>query len=193
MSSGPWFVPAHDIIRRPGEAKDFDLDVIVPEAFGNAVIAVPAGDELQISGRLESLHDGVLVSAEITGVAAGECVRCLIPVTEAIDVDFQELFGYPGTSDFDGPDSPDLDYEVQGDGVDLEQVVRDTVVPALPFQPICQEDCEGLCPICGVRLLDHPGHQHDAPVDPRWTALQGIDLQQTALQQGVESDDELPE
>jgi uncharacterized protein len=45
------------------------------------------------------------------------------------------------------------------------------VVLSLPFQPVCQEDCLGLCPECGVRLLDNPGHEHEAPVDPRWAAL----------------------
>ncbi len=171
----PWFISGYDLVRRPGESKDFDLTVVVPEGFGNAVIGIPTGGELRIDGRLESLHDGILVTAEIAGMAEGECVRCLIPIAEPVDVDFQELFGYPGTSDFD--------YEVQGDGVDLEQVVRDTVVPALPFQPVCQEDCEGLCPICGVRLLDHPGHAHDPAADPRWSALAEL----------AQADEELPE
>jgi len=140
--------------------------VTVPEAFGNAVIGVPTGGELEIGGRLESLHDGILVTAEVSGMAEGECVRCLIAIAEPIEVDFQELFAYPGASDFD--------YHVEGEHIDLEQVVRDTVVPALPFQPVCQEDCEGLCPVCGVRLLDYPGHEHEAQVDPRWAALGGL-------------------
>lgn len=49
------------------------------------------------------------------------------------------------------------------------------MVLSLPFQPVCQEDCLGLCPQCGVRLLDNPGHEHEAPVDPRWAALAGLD------------------
>ncbi|GMA88793.1 hypothetical protein GCM10025868_40430 [Angustibacter aerolatus] len=49
----------------------------------------------------------------------------------------------------------------------------DSLVPVLPFQPVCREDCPGLCSECGVRLADHPGHHHDV-VDPRWSALQGL-------------------
>jgi len=167
----PYELSIRDLARRPGESKEFSLAVRVPEAFGNAVIAIPEGGELRIDGRLESLHDGILVTAAVAGTAEGECVRCLIPVAEPVEVDVQELFAYPGTSDFD-----ELDYHVQGDSLDLEQVVRDTVVPALPFQPVCQEDCEGLCPVCGVRLLDHPGHEHETPVDPRWSALNDLKL-----------------
>lgn len=174
--SSPYDVTLRDLSRRAGETKEFALTFAVPEAFGNAVIAVPEGAELEIDGRLESLHDGVLVTARVTSEAVGECVRCLTSVTRAVRVDFQELFAYPGTSDFD--------YQIQGDTLGLEQVVRDTVVPALPFQPVCQEDCEGLCPECGVRLLDHPGHEHEAPVDPRWAALKDLTR---------ESDEKLPE
>jgi len=172
----PYALNIRALARRPGETKPFSLDVAVPEGFGNAVIGVPEGAQLRIDGRLECLHDGVLVTADVETTAVGECVRCLVPLSEPVEVDFQELFAYPGTSDFD--------YQIQGDTLDLEQVVRDTVVPALPFQPVCVEDCEGLCPVCGVRLLDHPGHEHEAAVDPRWAAL--ADLTR-------ESDEQLPE
>jgi uncharacterized protein len=58
-------------------------------------------------------------------------------------------------------------------------LLRDAVVLALPFQPLCQDDCPGLCVECGARLADDPGHQHDEPVDPRWAALQGLTHRET--------------
>ena len=49
--------------------------------------------------------------------------------------------------------------------------MRDAVVLALPFRPLCRPDCAGLCPECGVRLDDaEPGHHHEQ-LDPRWSAL----------------------
>jgi len=124
----------------------------------------------------ESLHDGILVSGRVDATAEGECVRCLIDVALPIEVEFQELFAYSFDEAFD--------YTVHDDYVDLEPVVRDAVVLSLPFQPVCQEDCLGLCPQCGVRLLDNPGHEHEAPVDPRWAALAGLD----GLNDDTESD-----
>jgi uncharacterized protein len=50
-------------------------------------------------------------------------------------------------------------------------VLRDAVVLALPFQPLCQDDCPGLCVECGARLADDPDHRHEDPTDPRWAAL----------------------
>jgi uncharacterized protein len=139
------------------------LDITVPSEFGNDMIGVKADSHLHLNLRLESLHDGILVSAEIDGTAAGECGRCLVEIEEPVQVEFQELFAYSSDEAFE--------YEVHEDTIDLEPVIRDAVVLSLPFQPVCQEDCLGLCPECGVRLLDNPGHEHEAPIDSRWAAL----------------------
>lgn len=113
--------------------------------------------------------EGVLVTGTARAALEGECVRCLEPISDQVEVRFQELFVYDG-QDVD----PDEELEVstlQDDLVDLEPLLRDAVVLALPFQPLCTEDCPGLCAECGARLADDPGHGHDAPVDPRWAAL----------------------
>lgn len=160
-------MPVFDLLYKPGEMREFTLDIVVPEAFGNAVIGVREGAQLTIECRLESLHDGILVTGTAVSSAAGECVRCLDPVAIPVEVEFQELFAYSEDEAFD--------YTVHDNQVDLEQIVRDAVVLSLPFQPVCQAECPGLCPECGVRLLDNPGHEHEAPVDPRWAALAGLE------------------
>jgi uncharacterized protein len=63
---------------------------------------------------------------------------------------------------------------MEGDLIDLEPALRDQVVLALPFTPLCSDDCAGLCPECGVRLDDEPDHKHEDAVDPRWSALGGL-------------------
>jgi uncharacterized protein len=67
-----------------------------------------------------------------------------------------------------------------GDLLDLEPVLRDAVVLALPMSPLCREDCPGLCVECGVPLADAgPGHRHDEAPDPRWAALKQLGDQPT--------------
>ena len=163
LKETPYTVSVVDLVHRPGEMREKSIDVLVDDEMGNAVIGVRKGSKLHIDVRLESLHDGILVSGEVDAMADGECVRCLIDVQLPVEVEFAELFAYSFDEAFD--------YTVQDDHVDLEPLVRDAVVLSLPFQPVCQEDCLGLCPECGVRLLDNPGHEHEAPVDPRWAAL----------------------
>lgn len=163
----PFTIDVFDVLHRPGEMREHELDIVVPEGFGNAVIGVREGAEMSIDVRLESLHDGILVSANVDTTATGECVRCLIDVERPVEVEIQELFAYSHDEAFE--------YEVQDDSLDLEPVIRDAVVLSLPFQPVCQEDCPGLCPLCGARLLDDPGHKHEEPIDPRWAALAGLE------------------
>ena len=58
--------------------------------------------------------------------------------------------------------------------MNLEAPIRDAIVLALPINPVCDEDCEGLCPECGQKWAELPaGHAHEQ-VDSRWSALKGL-------------------
>jgi uncharacterized protein len=71
-----------------------------------------------------------------------------------------------------GPDEEEELPVIDGDFLDLDPVVRDAVVLALPLAPLCRADCPGLCVECGARLADDPSHAHDR-IDPRWAGLAG--------------------
>ena len=144
-------------------------DVEAPADLGTDVIGIPEGSALVLDLRLEAVMEGVLVSGTVRGRAAGECVRCLDDVSLEVEAELQELFVYPGRTPA-GEDDEDL-REFEDDLIDLEPALRDAVVLALPFQPLCQDDCPGLCVECGARLADDPDHTHGEPVDPRWAAL----------------------
>jgi len=165
-TTNPFDVDVRDLMHRPGEMRERTLDFALPEQFGVGAAVVPAGTALGIGLRLEGLHDGVLVTGEVDTSATGECVRCLDPVTIPVQVDFQELFAY----------SPDeaFDFQIRDDHVDLESVVRDAVVLALPFQPVCRPDCPGLDPDTGEKLTDDPERKAREVLDPRWAALEGF-------------------
>jgi uncharacterized protein len=141
--------------------------------MGTEIIAIPAGTDVELNLRLEAVMEGVLVSGRISGVAVGECIRCLDEVRLPLDTQFAELFTYPENQVVEDKDEDVR--SVENDLIDLEPTLRDAVVLALPFQPVCQEDCLGLCSECGVHLTDNPGHTHEI-ADPRWAALQGIPI-----------------
>ena len=116
--------------------------------------------------------EGVLVTGEASAALAGECARCLEEIRDPLTVDFQELFVYDDSRDHRRGDDEDDETSVLHDDLrDLEYVLRDAVVLALPFQPLCREDCPGLCTECGARLADDPDHAHEAAIDPRWATL----------------------
>jgi uncharacterized protein len=156
--------------RRPGSQREVTRTVPAPADLGIEVLSVPEGSPVELDLRLEAVMEGVLVTGTATADLRGECVRCLEPIADQVDVTFQELFVYdaePGESSSEDPEVSML----EDDLVDLEPLLRDAVVLALPFQPLCSPDCPGLCTECGARLADDPDHGHEEPVDPRWAAL----------------------
>jgi len=150
-----------------------------PADLGIEVLHVPEGSPVEFEIRLEAVMEGVLVTGTATAGLTGECVRCLEEIREDVTVDFQELFVYE-ESDTAATEEDGATSRLVGDLLDLEPLLRDAVVLSLPFQPLCRDDCPGLCVECGARLADDPGHQHEEAIDPRWAALRGL------------ADDELP-
>lgn len=162
--TGPFVLPVRDLVHRTGEMREHSLEVPAPSKWGEGLVAVDEGEQLAVEVRLESVHEGILVSGEVDTEYTGVCSRCLTDIAEGLQVEFQELFAYPGDEE--------TDFEVQDDHVDLETLVREAVVLALPFQPVCQPDCPGLDPVTGERLTESAGSEQREPLDPRWAALQ---------------------
>lgn len=140
------------------------------ESFGLDTIAVPAGRDIELDLRLESVSEGVYVSGTVTAPLAGECARCLDELVDEVVVRIGELFAYPASITDETTDDDELP-RVVDEVVDVEQTARDALVLALPMAPLCREDCRGLCPDCGEKRADlPPGHRHET-LDPRWAAL----------------------
>jgi uncharacterized protein len=161
----PFVLDTRELGRRPGSMRAARWAAVAPEGWGLELVRVPTGTPVELDLRMESVMDGVLVSGVVTAEVDAECGRCLEPLRTALEADVQELFAYePDPGDDDVP-------MLEGDFIDLEPLVRDAIVLALPLNPVCAEDCAGLCTGCGepLRTLD-PDHSHDA-VDPRWAAL----------------------
>jgi uncharacterized protein len=174
----PLVLDTRELGRRPGSERRVSLTAPAPADLGIEVLRVPEGAPLEFDIRLEAVVEGVLVTGTAVAGLVGECVRCLEEISREMTADFQELFvyddgGHVGEETEDGETS-----RLDGDLLDLEPLLRDAVVLALPFQPLCQDDCPGLCVECGARLADDPDHHHDAPVDPRWAALASLQPEQ---------------
>lgn len=152
--------------------------VPAPADLGAGLVAVPEGTDIELGVRLEAVMEGVLVSGTARAPFTGECARCLDPLDSHVEADFQELFVYPDEeSEFEESETDD-DEEVNrldGDLLDLEPMVRDAVVLALPQLALCRDDCPGLCQECGAKLAEAgPEHRHDERADPRWSTLSAL-------------------
>ena len=170
----PFVFDVRDLGHRPGAMRSFDRDVPVAELFEGLEnssldgLYSAEGADLQLNLRLESVVEGVLATGRIAGSLVGECVRCLDPVEVGVEADFQELFYYDA-EDLSAEEAEEALFVVE-EQVGVEPLVHDALVLELPLQPLCAEDCAGLCAECGARLADDPDHRHET-VDPRWAAL----------------------
>ena len=166
----PLVLDTQNLGRHAGGMKLVQTTVDAPDGLGIDVIGVPPGSPVALDLRLESVVEGVLVTGTATVTLRGECVRCLTEVSDSLEVDVQELFVHP-----ESDAGEDEASRLEDDLIDLEPLLRDGVVLDLPFQPLCQPDCEGLCVECGANLNDDPEHSHGTSLDPRWEKLRRLE------------------
>ena len=180
----PFKLNTYELARRAGEMKEYELDIALLEKLGVELISVPAGEVIEVDARLESVTEGILLTAEIFAIAKGECTRCLDAVEVEIERKVQELYYYAQKAERSrgkkSEEDLELDVEVElmmdGDIMDLESPIRDAIVLALPINPLCGDDCQGLCPECGAKWADLPAEHAHQSIDARWASLAGLDL-----------------
>lgn len=170
-ASGPYVLDTRELGHGPGVMQEVRRTVPALEDLGVELMKVGPGTPLDLDLRLESVAEGVLVSGTVSATGEGECGRCLTPVQHPLQVRIVELFAYPGSATEQTTDEDEVS-RLLDDRMDLEPVVRNAIVLALPLTPLCGPDCLGLCAGCGERLDDLPDdHSHEL-IDPRWAALQ---------------------
>ncbi|ORV98624.1 hypothetical protein AWC13_12430 [Mycobacterium kubicae] len=155
--------------RRPGAMFAIRETVDSPLRIGLDLIAIERGAPLDLDLRVESVSEGVLVSGTVTAPTSGECSRCLAETQGRVQVYLTELFAYPNSTTEATTEEDEVGHVV-GETISLEQPIIDAVGLELPFSPVCQPDCPGLCPQCGVALATEPDHHHEQ-IDPRWAKL----------------------
>lgn len=156
--------------RAPGSIRQVHRVVTAPEKIGLDLIAIPAGAEIDLDLTLQAVSEGVLVTGSVSAPIEGECSRCLESFADDLELEITELFAYPDSATEQTTEEDEI-YRIVDDMIDIEPVLTDAVGLELPLQPLCEPDCAGLCPQCGVRMaIAGPDHTHEI-LDPRWAGL----------------------
>jgi uncharacterized protein len=128
-------------------------------------------------GKREQIED-IRVAGDFSAQMELLCARCLEPIDQVVSRKFDLLYRPQGADA--GKEELSVtaaEAEVsyyQGDGLLLEDVLREQVLLALPLKAICREDCKGLCPHCGKNLNQEQCQCAEPHEDPRWSALKDI-------------------
>jgi uncharacterized protein len=144
-----------------------------------------------VEAHLQKLERRVLMTARARAALEAECSRCLAPVALELPVDFTLTFVPAEEVGPEGRAGPDREHHPSGGSfdvrraeeevytgkqVDLDPVLREQLLLALPGYPTCREDCKGLCPACGGNLNEREcGCDRRVP-DPRWAGLAKVKL-----------------
>jgi uncharacterized protein len=156
----------------PGEIQFFDskLRQIGPlRAAGKVELVTGALGEIRVKGRL---------SVEMEA----DCDRCLEAARFPVDSDF-ELYYRPVAEGY-GEEVTGADLAIdeseaemgfyEGDGIELNDALREFVILSLPMQRVCSETCKGICPECGQNRNQKDCGCHTGAVDDRWAALKKL-------------------
>jgi uncharacterized protein len=168
-----------------------DLDA---RSAGGADTAFKALGPAQLKAFLRKVSGGVLLEGSLDVPASIPCKRCVtdvkldIPVRFTLnlvpeslvrrDEDEAEEAVRGGEGESEGSfDLQDTDEEVfDGKTIDLDPIVREQVLLALPMSVVCREDCQGLCAQCGQNLNEKKCGCEQRVIDPRLAALKDIKL-----------------
>jgi uncharacterized protein len=157
----------------PGEGKRIELPVeLAPvELGGQTYLANPPRPQVRLEASRHS--SGFAFKLNFTVHIEGPCMRCLEPAELDLEVEAREI------DQFSTDDSELHSPYVSEDDLDIGRWAHDAVLLALPTQILCRPDCLGLCPFCGESLndADPADHEHEKPIDPRWSALKDLKLE----------------
>ena len=135
-------------------------------------------EPVAVKGNVKLARALVQVNGHIDTRAQVECDRCLQPVELPVDADF--ALEYITGSDYESSEAAELTDEemsvsvFDGEAIDVDEIVKEQILLAVPTRMLCREDCKGICPECGIDRNSGECACVSDDVDPRWAALKNL-------------------
>jgi uncharacterized protein len=135
-------------------------------------------DPVSVAGRIRRKDGEMELRGKLLTRIAVSCGRCLKPVELPIEVEFSERFAPEvawKNAEQHELQAEDLDLATfDGDGIELDDLVKEEIMLAVPGQTLCQEQCKGLCPDCGTDLNINSCECASKRIDSRWEKLKDL-------------------
>ena len=132
----------------------------------------------EVEGRVSRSGYEVRLQGKINATAEVDCDRCLKSVSIPVETEFDVT--YVPAADYTSNEAAELQEEdlslsvFDGEAIDIDELVREQTLLALPNRALCGEDCKGLCPICGADKNVNPCDCQSKEIDPRWAGLKAV-------------------
>jgi len=156
----------NQIINVPGTEAAFDYALDVSDLAFEGVASI--SDTLAVSGKVRNIAGMLVMTAHVAGKMTCICARCLNEFERGIDLNIEALLA----DELQDEDNPDV-FLLDGDYIDLDEVIITHFVLNMDQKFLCREDCKGLCEKCGKNLNEGPCDCRP-DIDPRLAALQQL-------------------
>lgn len=115
---------------------------------------------VSVKGGAELVGGDIRIHGHVSARVGAECARCTtyveVPVEQDFDLLYRPVSAIAREEEIEIPrDELDVGF-YPGDGINLEDVVKEQVILSLPMKVVCREECRGLCPVCGANLNSGP-------------------------------------
>ncbi len=151
------------IKQSPGTFREYEFnfprlelseDLVLMDVEGNIAVSVT--------------DDGVVADGDLRAYTQQQCTRCLQEYRQPLEIKFTEMFVFHPN----GEDGEMLEHPLPPDAfIDLTPLIRDYALLDIPIRHLCQEDCQGLCPVCGTNLNEEDCGHRQEDIDPRMAKL----------------------
>lgn len=149
-----------DLLAHAGARRDVTVSAALADLGASAASVT---DPVTVTAHLERIPDGIVVRADVEATWRGQCSYCLGDLHETLHLHADELF--------EADPVEGETYPIEGHEIDLEQLVRDSVLLELPLAPHCATPC-----LAETDLGAPEDDSTDASSDPRWAALSDLEI-----------------
>ena len=135
-------------------------------------------DPPEISGRLARKGNRVFLTGRVVARVEVDCDRCLKSIEVPVRTEFS--LQYVTSADYAAIQAAELDETdlalsvFDGEGFEIDEIVREQILLAVPTRALCREDCMGFCPVCGADRNLKNCDCHSEEIDPRWASLKEL-------------------
>ena len=147
-----------------GYSRTFELDAA--ELFLPPDLAL---SDLRGTARFSRTPQGLVTDVVITARTPSECSRCLKPIEQGIATQFTDLYAFDERSTTESELILPTSHVI-----DLAPLVREYMILDMPIIPLCQPNCKGLCPVCGVDHNEESCEHQPSNIDPRLSPLKDL-------------------
>lgn len=132
----------------------------------------------QVRGNASRRGEEARLRGSVTARAEVDCDRCLksidVPIETEFDLTYIPASTYVRQETAELQEADLLVSVYEGDAIDVDEIVREQILLALPERALCREECRGLCPVCGIDRNTNGCACEEKEVDPRWAALKDL-------------------